>query len=323
MPSARSATSADDRRRLHAGMAMAMAMATMTPTATKADAPDHAAADGHWLQLRRDARTGIETVRAHFEGHAYDPHGHDELLIGVTLQGVQRFRCHRSLHTSTPGRAILIEPGAIHDGHAPEPGGFTYAMLYLPQAWTAQLLARHALGGLTALQPAFRHTLADDGRLSLAIRQAFLALHLDEGRLACDQQLDRLIGLLAGQLDDAPPGGDAARPMARARDFLHDGMAGDVGLDELAAHTGMDRFRLTRQFKQAFGQSPHAYLVSLRLRAARALLAGGHRPSEVATAVGFSDQSHLGRWFQRAYRLTPADYRRRCTNVLDLEPGER
>ena len=63
MPSARSATSADDRRRLHAGKAMA----TMTPTATKVDAPGHAAADGHWLQLRRDARTGIETVRAHFE----------------------------------------------------------------------------------------------------------------------------------------------------------------------------------------------------------------------------------------------------------------
>ena len=305
---------------------VATAMTTMTTTAVKAkeaDGATHAASDGHWLQLRRDARTGIETVRAHFDGHAYDPHGHDELLIGVTLQGVQRFRCHRSLHTSTPGRAILIEPGAIHDGHAPEAGGFTYAMLYLPQAWTAQLLARHELGGLSALQPAFRHTLADDSRLCAAIRQAFLALHLDEGRLACDQQLDALIGLLAGQLGESPPRGDAARPMARARDFLHDGMAGDIGLDELAAYTGMDRFRLTRQFKQAFGQSPHAYLVSLRLRAARALLAEGQRPSEVATAVGFSDQSHLGRWFQRAYLLTPADYRRRCTNVLDPEPGTR
>ncbi len=84
----------------------------------------------------------------------------------------------------------------------------------------------------------------------------------------------------------------------------------------------MDRFRLTRQFKQAFGQSPHAYLVSLRC-ARRGRCSRAATAAEVATAVGFADQSHLGRWFQRAYRLTPADYRRRCTNVLDPEPGGR
>ncbi len=283
-------------------------------------------ADDHWIELRHDARTGIETVRAHFEGHAYDPHGHDELLIGITQQGVQRFRCHRATHTSTPGRAILIEPGAVHDGHAPEAGGFTYAMLYLPQDWTSRLLEQHGLGGLSALQPAFRDTLAEDRRLFHAIESAFAALHAGEARLACDQRLDRLMALLARQVDlagatTATDRGDSSRLAERARALLHDRMAWDVGLDDLVAHTGMDRFRLTRQFKKSFGLSPHAYLVHLRLREARALLARGHRPSEVATAVGFSDQSHLGRWFQRAYRLTPADYRRRCTNVLDREPG--
>jgi AraC-like DNA-binding protein len=79
----------------------------------------------------------------------------------------------------------------------------------------------------------------------------------------------------------------------------------------------MDRFRLTRQFRQAFGLSPHAYLVRLRLRTARALLAGGREPAQVATEVGFADQSHLGRWFRRTYRITPAAYRYQCTNVLD------
>lgn len=84
-----------------------------------------------WVRLQRDDETGIESVHAHFRGHAYDPHDHDELLVGVTQQGLQRFNCHRALHTSRPGRAILIEPGAVHDGHAPEAEGFTYAMLYL------------------------------------------------------------------------------------------------------------------------------------------------------------------------------------------------
>ncbi|KCV27711.1 transcriptional regulator, AraC domain protein, partial [Bordetella bronchiseptica 00-P-2730] len=32
---------------------------------------------------------------------------------------------------------------------------------------------------------------------------------------------------------------------------------------------------------------------------------------------GFADQSHLGRWFRRAYGFTPAIYRRSCTNLQD------
>ncbi|MGP2690627.1 AraC family transcriptional regulator, partial [Serratia nevei] len=36
-----------------------------------------------WLELRRDEETGIESVNAHFQGHAYDPHDHDEMLVGV------------------------------------------------------------------------------------------------------------------------------------------------------------------------------------------------------------------------------------------------
>ncbi len=29
----------------------------------------------NWIDLTQHADTGIEALRAHFEGHAYDPHG--------------------------------------------------------------------------------------------------------------------------------------------------------------------------------------------------------------------------------------------------------
>ncbi|MBB5505065.1 AraC family transcriptional regulator [Paraburkholderia atlantica] len=273
----------------------------------------------NWLTARRDAETGIESLRAHFSGHAYDPHDHDDMLIGYTEQGVQRFQCHRSLHTSVPGRAILIEPGALHDGHAPEAGGFTYAMLYLPQAWVERAARRLELPGLAGVEAVFGHTLVDDRALVETIRRAFIAIHGNEGRLARDQMLDRLLLRLGAQLRDAPLTGDpAASPaIARVRDLLHEHMDGDLGLDELAEVAGIDRFRLTRLFQRAFGTSPHAYLVRLRLRAARRLLATGRTPAQVAAEVGFADQSHLGRWFRRAYRMTPAAYRQMCTNVPD------
>lgn len=271
-----------------------------------------------WVRLRRDPDTGIESVHAHFHGHAYDPHDHDEALVGVTLQGVQQFHCHRAVHQSVPGRAMLIEPGAVHDGHAPEEVGFTYAMLYLPQAWLATAATRLGLPTGAALGAAFKHTIATDDGLRDTIHRAFLALHGSEARLAREQCLDALVLRLsahAGAGDAMAT--DAPAPLLRVRDLLHARMADDLGLDELARDCGIDRFRLTREFKRAFGQTPHAYLVRLRLRAARALLAGGDEPGAAALAVGFADQSHLGRWFQRAYRMSPGAYRRQCTNVLD------
>lgn len=270
-----------------------------------------------WVRLRRDADTGIESVHAHFRGHAYDPHDHDEALVGITQQGVQEFRCHRAVHRSTTGRVMLIEPGAVHDGHAPQDVGFTYAMLYLPQPWLAARTQQLGLAADSGIGAAFKSTVATDEGLHASIERAFFALHHGEARLARDQSLDALVSLLARHAQPFGPGAScSAQQVQRVRDLLHEQMARDIGLDELAEQSGIDRFRLTRQFKRAYGLSPHAYLVRLRLRAARMLLAAGREPSQVAADVGFSDQSHLGRWFQRAYRMTPGGYQRQCTNVL-------
>lgn len=278
------------------------------------------------MSLRRDAETGVETIRAHFKGHAYDPHDHDDILVGVTEQGVQQFQCRRRVHTSTPGRVILIEPGEVHDGRGPRDDGFTYAMLYLPyRPFAARMAEVGELGrasGASGGALGFRDTLSDDPDLGTVIRSAFLALHGREGRLARDLALDRLARALAGHAAVGASAG-ARRPQrvaALARDALHARMAEDIGLEELAALAGVDRFRLNRAFRDSFGLSPHAYLVQLRLKAARRLLAVGQTPAAAAAEAGFADQSHLGRWFRRAYGMTPAAYRRICAGICTNVP---
>lgn len=275
-------------------------------------------ASGDWIDFRRDTETGIESVSAHFKGHAYDSHDHEELLLGVTLQGSQRFNCHRALHTSTPGKAILIEPGAVHDGYAAQENGFTYSMLYIPQQWVSDNLQKRSGEDISIVQAAFRNTLTDDRVLIMSIVRAFNALHNGEGRLARDESLDLLLSHLMPHVDLKPADKltDSLIRMNRVRDYLIAHLDSNPGLDELASISGVDRFRLSRQFKSAFGQSPHAYLVRLRLRTARQLLASGISPSMVALQTGFADQSHLGRWFRRAYRLSPAAYQKHCSNVL-------
>ncbi|KAB0509747.1 AraC family transcriptional regulator [Pseudomonas moorei] len=274
----------------------------------------------NWIDLAQDADTGIETLRAHFEGHAYDPHWHDSYLVGVTEQGVQQFNCRRARHQSTPGKVFLIEPGDIHDGEAPTDDGFTYRMLYLDPRWLQRELAAVFDKAPDHGQLSFANTLATDARLAQATSLAFETLHRGELKIVRQTALDGLLERLTSHLHWRTRYGEdprLPRVAQKAREYLHANAQYDIGLDQLAAATGVDRFRLTRAFKAAYGIAPHAYLVQLRLAKARRMLAQGEQPAAVAMALGFADQSHLGRWFVRAYGLTPALYRKRCSNLPD------
>lgn len=270
------------------------------------------------VSLARDASSGVEAIRARFAAHAYDLHRHDEWLVGVTDRGVQDFVCRGTRRRSTPGRVILIEPEEAHDGQAGATGGFSYRMLYLPRRWLRAALA-DAAGG----EPGFAATLCDDPLLGRSIRGACLVLSRPAERLARDAALDEVLRRLRPHLGrravaSTRRDGPVAR---RARDHLNDTLALEIGADALARAAGAaDRFRLARVFRAAYGTSPHAYLVQIRLLRARHLLSIGLGPAAVAAECGFADQSHLGRRFRQAYGLTPAAYRALCTDVPDRRP---
>lgn len=272
-----------------------------------------------WLDFSRDARTGTEAVRAQFHAHAYDPHFHDQVLVGVTEQGVQQFRCRRETHRSTPGRLIFMEPGETHDGEATAADGFTYAMLYFDPGWLRQSASLYANRETGETVFHFPRTLDDDAALARAVRTARRQIAAPDSRMACDAALDHVVALLAQRFAGAPADKPdrAPRVAKRAREAMDAAFDGDLGLEELALAAGTDRFRLTRAFSAAYGLAPHAYLVQRRLNRARFLLSRGETPASAAAATGFADQSHLGRWFRRAFGLTPAAYRRLCTNLPD------
>ncbi len=274
----------------------------------------------NWIDLKQDADTGIETIRAHFEGHAYDPHWHDSYLVGFTEQGLQRFHCGRQRYDSVPGKVILIEPGEVHDGEAPTEDGFTYSMLYLDPLWMEREMRGLFADAPEDCVPGMSMTVTQSPELIFAIASTFQTLHQQELRIVRQTALDYLLSNLSAHTQwrrrtEADP--RMPQVALRARDYLHAHAHEDLGLNELAAVTGVDRFRLNRAFKAAFGMAPHAYLVQLRLAQARRQLAAGQAPAEVAASLGFADQSHLGRWFKRAYGVPPAHYQQRCSDLPD------
>jgi AraC-like DNA-binding protein len=272
------------------------------------------------IALARDPDSGVEAIHASFSGHAYDLHRHDEWLVGVTDRGLQNFFCRGKRHTSSTGTVILIEPGELHDGRAGGSGGFAYRMLYLPKPWLTATLV-----DTPARDAGFRATLCDDPPLARSIARACDTVARREARLTRDAALDRMMDLLCRHLDRrarAQTGGRDAVVARRARECLHDDLSENLGADALARLAGAaDRFHLARAFRAAYGTSPHAWLVQMRLLLARRLLRAGEAPARVAAECGFADQSHFGRWFRRAYGHTPAAYRAICTNVPDKPFG--
>ncbi|MCE9571790.1 MAG: AraC family transcriptional regulator [Deltaproteobacteria bacterium] len=101
-----------------------------------------------------------------------------------------------------------------------------------------------------------------------------------------------------------------AAPVRRSIELLRARVADAVALDTLAAHAGIDKFHLCRAFRAQVGMPPHAYQIRLRIARAKRLLAGGVRPGEVASLVGFCDQSLLNRHFRRIVGTTPGRYAR-------------
>jgi AraC family transcriptional regulator len=107
-----------------------------------------------------------------------------------------------------------------------------------------------------------------------------------------------------------------ASPLPR-RAFLQvvERMRTDLGtnltLSMLAAESGYSRAHFLRMFRATTGQSPHRYLLELRLNRAHDMIADGSAPlSDVAYACGFSSQAHLSTAFRAKFRLAPGQYRR-------------
>jgi AraC-like DNA-binding protein len=100
------------------------------------------------------------------------------------------------------------------------------------------------------------------------------------------------------------------RHLLRARDLVDACYAQPLGVDDLARTAGLSRAHFSREFKRAFGESPHAYLLTRRLERAAALLRATDRPIvEICFAVGLRSVGSFTTSFTRAYGVTPTAYR--------------
>ena len=101
-----------------------------------------------------------------------------------------------------------------------------------------------------------------------------------------------------------------ARHLLRAKDLVDARYREPLDVPALARAAHLSPAHFSREFRRAFGETPHQYLLTRRLERAAALLRNTDRAvADICLAVGLRSVGSFTTSFGRAYGLSPTAYR--------------
>lgn len=223
------------------------------------------------------------------------------LTLGVTLerqQGVHAIDSDRRVDFDTLPGVLAFTPVGVEVFSESASGG-EYLLMRLDEQFAGQCL------------PAVSQRVQSAGdRRALALAQAIrrLLLTTSPDLLALEQAALSLMDLAPVKIQSRLD----AKAFAPVLDQIAEQFHEQLTLDQLAATYGQNELRFLRDFTRAMGLTPHAYLVEVRLQAARRMIEHTDLPlASIALDSGFAHQSHMGSVFRKHLAMTPSQYRSR------------
>lgn len=235
---------------------------------------------------------GLETLSADRLRLQFDRHFHDTYSFGIVLDGVERCGIQRARHFFEPGTVPMFNPGEVHDGGPATERGWSYRMVYLDPS-------------LIEDERVFPVAARRDPIARRRVGELFDAIDCGS-ELGIEEALARALEILLA----TPNPGCASPVLSKVRERIDAECCERLRLRDLSALAGVSATRLLRAFEAAYGLTPHRYQQSRRIAKAKRMVVAGTPLAQIAFACGYSDQSHLNRWFLRIQGTTPGRLRR-------------
>lgn len=261
---------------------------------------------------RHPSLSGIELSQAEFTHFSFDKHVHLDYHLGVVTQGAQQFVNKGSYYQLGQHSLSTLNPDDTHDGQSRDAEGYRVKVMSIPVEYMNEVSQELGLK-----EHFFSAPMVDDALLY----HYFIHLHelLIQGQvtaLASESHLFNFIQLLlrrhpSGILKCNSPQSLSTLQLGLVKQRMHDEPWHNTQLETLAGEVNLSKFQFLRQFKQATGMTPHAYLKRVRLELAKKSLCHGTLVADVAQQLGFFDQSHLNKAFKQAFLLSPVQFQRR------------
>ena len=99
--------------------------------------------------------------------------------------------------------------------------------------------------------------------------------------------------------------------LVEIKNYLDERYTERVTLDDLAEHFFINKFYLSKIFKETYGTTVNNYLISKRITRAKQLLRFTDMTvDEVGVAVGMGDANYFSRMFRKVEGISPMEYRK-------------
>ena len=134
--------------------------------------------------------------------------------------------------------------------------------------------------------------------------------------LVCQDLLNMLIVKLIRRTNfsfEFVPSVKSSRECIKLKQYMEANYNQNITLDTLAQVSHLNKYYMVHAFTRQFGCSPMNYLMEVRIKASKELLATtDYSITEVAQSSGFSSQSYFAQCFLKHCRMTASAYRKAC-----------
>ncbi|MEC1685480.1 AraC family ligand binding domain-containing protein [Bacillus mojavensis] len=258
--------------------------------------------------LHLDPHLNIEAYR--FKGimQKFPNHFHDYYVIGFIEKGQRYLACQDQEYIINPGDLLLFNPRDTHSCEQIDGRTLDYRCInVMPDVMERAVEEITGAGHL----PYFSHHVLFRHELTSSLQELHILISKEKQALRKEELFLHLLEELIRRYSDVTILNSIPEPSDEIKmvcGFLEEHYAENVTLNDLSELTGWSKYHLLRSFTKQKGITPNSYLETIRINQAKKLLEQGVRPIDAAFQTGFSDQSHMTKFFKRHVGLTPKQY---------------
>ena len=252
---------------------------------------------------------GLPQMELRTTGHStqgYKAHSHTEFSVGFLTAGTTCLTYNGQDRVVQKGDLVIIEPDRVHACNPIDGGSRAYHMLYIDARWCREKLS--LLYGKTVTHFCCDQVVIQSSEVSSLFMMLVDTLHGGKAQDAA-QLLDQLVLTLL--LPHCSPMLVPSRQhelSVRVKQRLMTDLSQSPSLGDLAEEFGCARETLIRTFKESYGITPKSFVSNARVEKAKLLLRSGSSIVDVASDMGFADQSQFHRAFVNYTASTPRQY---------------
>lgn len=244
---------------------------------------------------------GLETKEAIFQKKSFPTHCHDTYSIGIITKGSEKICIENTAMTAHAGSIVVINPHQLHSNTFFDEDAWAYQCVYVGEDALRCVVGK-------AQNPYFPTQIIDDEGILQKLLRIWGQASQAENLWA--DALQALVGKFATDAPEKQLAYADNQTMQDAEKYLQANISDKVDLDAIAQKFCLGKGQFIRNFKKQTGLTPISYLLMHRINEAKKRIQEGYSLTEVSLAVGFYDQAHFIKYFQKYVGISPLQYKR-------------